>query len=519
MHQLTRRLRARAGAQEGFSMIVVMIAMSICLMFVLAGLAAAGGDLRPNGISRDRKNAYAAAESGLNFYRFHLNQDNKYWLRCTNVPAPNATEPNPVNQQWSGAGADPRRWRNVQGSPAQYTIELLPAKGTTCVENDPTSMLNATTGQFRIRVTGRPSATSKLRRSIIASFRRKSFIDYVYFTMYETSDPSGYANPTQAMADCGSKYAPQRAGYCDDIVFADGDQVKGPFHTNDAFLVCGAPIFGRSADDAIESSARAPSYTQTCSGGPPVFNSLLLSGAEALDMPPSAQSLKTIAQSGGLSLTGTTQIRFNATGDITIANQALNNNVATNYPYPSNGVIYVDSSAPCAGPAPRSADYSELAGCAQVYVSGQYTKDVTIASANDVIVKRVLGNANGDLKMKSGANALLGLIANNYVRVYHDPAGPAADQMDDVQIDAAILSLNHSFIVDNWDEGPRMGTLAINGAIAQKYRGIVGYVGSTGYTKNYTYDDRLRYRSPPYFLDPVQASWKVVRSNEQVPAT
>jgi hypothetical protein len=40
----------------------------------------------------------------------------------------------------------------------------------------------------------------------------------------------------------------------------------------------------------------------------------------------------------------------------------------------------------------------------------------------------------------------------------------------------------------------------------------------TGYAKNYNYDDRLRYRSPPYFVEPVKASWKVVRQNEQVPA-
>ena len=32
------------------------------------------------------------------------------------------------------------------------------------------------------------------------------------------------------------------------------------------------------------------------------------------------------------------------------------------------------------------------------------------------------------------------------------------------------------------------------------------------------YDDRLKYRSPPFFLDPVQAAWKINRSNEQVPA-
>ena len=40
----------------------------------------------------------------------------------------------------------------------------------------------------------------------------------------------------------------------------------------------------------------------------------------------------------------------------------------------------------------------------------------------------------------------------------------------------------------------------------------------TGYTKDYNYDNRLRYRSPPYFLDPIQAAWRIIRSNEQVPA-
>jgi hypothetical protein len=40
---------------------------------------------------------------------------------------------------------------------------------------------------------------------------------------------------------------------------------------------------------------------------------------------------------------------------------------------------------------------------------------------------------------------------------------------------------------------------------------------NSGYTKSYNYDDRLRYREPPSFLDPVQVSWRVVRQTEQVP--
>ena len=61
----------------------------------------------------------------------------------------------------------------------------------------------------------------------------------------------------------------------------------------------------------------------------------------------------------------------------------------------------------------------------------------------------------------------------------------------------------------------------MTGAIAQKFRGTVGTFSggtvSTGYIKDYNYNDRLRYREPPYFLDPVQSAWQIIRQNEQVP--
>jgi hypothetical protein len=91
--------------------------------------------------------------------------------------------------------------------------------------------------------------------------------------------------------------------------------------------------------------------------------------------------------------------------------------------------------------------------------------------------------------------------------------------MPAVRIDAAILSLQHSFIVDNYHRGAKLGKLTVNGAIAQQFRGPVGTSAPSGYEKDYNYDDRLRHRSPPYFLDPVKASWNLVRTNEQVPAT
>ena len=70
----------------------------------------------------------------------------------------------------------------------------MPATGySTCLENNFATMIDPATGTFRIRSTGRPRAGSKLKRSLIASFRRRSFLDFLYFTDFETTDPINYA--------------------------------------------------------------------------------------------------------------------------------------------------------------------------------------------------------------------------------------------------------------------------------------------------------------------------------------
>ena len=516
-------------------MIVVMGVMAASSLFVAAAFAAANGDLPLTRDSQDRKQAYAAAEAGINLYQYHLNQDPDYWNRCTNVPAPNATENQPVNQAWNGTSPtlDPRRWRNVAGRNTQYTLELLPAPGkATCVAGDLASMVDPATGTFRIRSTGRPRQGSKLKRSIIASFRRKSFLDFLYFTDFETTDPINYTATYQSWANtnCGSgRYRPQRATSggpdgdgCIEIQFADADAITGPFHTNDSILTCGKPDFGRLGKaDSIEFTPTVNPWIQlggTCAAGPPNFRTTPRTGVTKLTMPTTNASLEALAAADGKLYTGRTTIRFNAaTNNMTVTNPTLGSNKTESLP--NNGVIYVKSGVGGCGTIrpPSDADYSESTSCGTVSVSGTYAKSMTLAAANDIIIRPPTGTDNGDI-IGSG-DAVLGLIATNFVRVYHPCSGTT---MPDVRIDAAILSLLHSFTVDNYDCGSKLGNLTVKGAIAQKYRGAVGTGGASsggsGYIKDYQYDDRLQYRSPPYFLDPIAASWHVIRSNEQVPA-
>ena len=210
-------------------------------------------------------------------------------------------------------------------------------------------------------------------------------------------------------------------------------------------------------------------------------------------------------------------------------------------PFPSSGVIYVkqgscnDIEGTTGGKHPKTihyywpsclteyspftasyVSYPEGRDCGSVYVHGHYAGELTIAAERDIVVD---GNLTND------GDGLLGLIANKFVRIKHPvcvdrekhdntpeegcPSGekPAETEkghcngghnensLSSPKIEAAILAIEHSFIVDHYDCGSSLGTLNVKGAISQKYRGAVGTTGGTGYYKNYEYDDRLRYRS------------------------
>ncbi len=72
---------------------------------------------------------------------------------------------------------------------------------------------------------------------------------------------------------------------------------------------------------------------------------------------------------------------------------------------------------------------------------------------------------------------------------------------------ASIQTLQHSFWVQSYNQGSDLGTLAVRGSIAQKWRGAVGTSGGTGFDKSYQYDPRLQFSAPPYFPQWTNAAW------------
>jgi hypothetical protein len=213
--------------------------------------------------------------------------------------------------------------------------------------------------------------------------------------------------------------------------------------------------------------------------------------------------------------------------------------VGSNIAQPSNGVIYVQNvpssqSASCTGSQnrlgyPISGDVTSY-GCrdGDAFVSGTLKGRLTIATENNIVVVANTAYATSG----AASTDMLGLVANQFVQVYH-PVNSGGSNLTDSrnptstftnpQIHAAILALGHSFIVQNYDEGAQLGTITINGVIAQKWRGPVGTSGGTGYLKGYGYDSRLQYASPPYVQEITEtdfrtSQWAEVSNPSGLPA-
>ncbi|HEY6731991.1 MAG TPA: hypothetical protein VI039_13325 [Solirubrobacterales bacterium] len=542
--------------EDGFTMIVTVIGLSLMASLTLVAVTAVSGDSRLTVRDMQQKQAYEAAKAGIDDYAYRLHANTGYWTACANVTPPTA-----VNLKGSTANR-----LTVPGSAtAKYAIELLPSTTQTtysqCSTANPTlSMLQSTDplkGTFRIRSNG---YAGDAHAAIVATFKPASFLDYVYFTQRETSDPVTYGKTSTVEAaekQCKKSIAEKRydleiasgAGYCDAISFVSGDFINGPMHTNDAFVICGSPTLGGSAADPVEvsgppkgwfSTYEIPHSGSSCTGSNKNFKGTYTPNSAVLTPPPTNNELSTIAQPA-FRFKGQVRICLNAKS-MTVMTFSTSNSCSSpssvlySGSIPSNGVVYVESGT-CSSKfyTPFNVSYavtSENTGCGNAYVQGTYSGQLTIATYNDIIVTGNLCIESCSATLPFKGEAVLGLVANNFVRIYHptkiekwyndrrdrweEECVNASGAMESgVKIDAAILAISHSFIVDSYNCGAQMGTLTVNGAIAQYYRGAVG-TGSggfsgTGYIKSYNYDSRLKYIQPPSFISPVKTAWVIGR--------
>ncbi|HEX4035499.1 MAG TPA: hypothetical protein VHX66_13730 [Solirubrobacteraceae bacterium] len=537
INNLRASIRRRLSDERGFTMLLALFVLVLTTLILSGAFVAVLTDTHLSRNDLDQKRAYAAAQAGIQAYNYQLNQNENYWQTCTPIgtAASQKTVPGSTDQ---GGGSE------------TYYVTPLPATGVSACNssNALATMIEgasagSASGSFRIQSVGK---SGNVQRTIVAQYKPPSFLNYVYYTDYETTDPKALpGNPS----DCEVHY-PDRGPDCGGpINFITGDSINGPLHSEDTLAICGSPTLGRTAADAVEAPAyvNETGFSGGCSSDTPIMKGTYNSDATSITPPADNSTLLSVAQSGGYAYTGKTTIVLNnntmsvtSPGTTSTAAHPTGPTVA----YPSNGVIYVSTAtAGCSVIyTPFNPSYSNDTNCGNAYISGNYTTSLTVATDNDIIINGNLTTPVNSSGVPTG-NALLGLIANDFVRVAHPVDGTASDISTDCNVNpprsptgvtndstalinptiyAAILAVNHSFIVDNYDcagESPSLGTLFVYGAIAQLFRGPVGTGSSSGgatngYIKSYNYDDRLQNEEPPYFLDPVSAQWYVSRETE-----
>jgi hypothetical protein len=487
-------------------MVLALAVLVITMLLTAALFTAVQGDAPLTRNDLNGKRAYSAAQAGVQQYLYQINANSAnsaWWETCSNDTLARTAVPG-----------------TTTGSQYSYTPVL--GNGACTTSNAVATLIDPTTGSLRIRFTGYSGNATK---TIVASLRTLSPLSFLWYTVHETED--------YALGDSTCQrfhyQSPGPNSDCD-INWVTGDTMNGPLYTQDQLVIYpgASPSFGRpgTTDKTISGQAVSSSVCASSCQNATFANTPVTNPSPQVQLPSDNSNLVTDATKYGVSYSGTTTLTLNgtsATGWNCPSTSSRGGCTAVSIPdLTKTPIIYATNAAGCnSSYDPTNVSYPVTSGnfpsssplngnaygpCGDIYVQGTYTTPLTIASADDIIVADNLQTTEDSSGNPTGS-ATLGLVADQYVRVQHDCTGNPA-----VTIDAAILTLAHSFFVDNFDcGGSRLGQLTVHGAIAQQYRGIVGQVGSSGYLKNYNYDDRLAVILPPYLFDLQNTQWTAFR--------
>lgn len=566
----------RGSAEDGVALAAVILVMFVVGALVLAGLGYAARTVVLARSGQDFDAALNAAQAGIADFLRRLNNNDTYWLQSS-IDQPgyadctgNTALMGPGWPKSSNCYSSTIGWQAVNAPGAQPDTNPY-------FHYEVYSQSLASSQYLVIVSTGK---VHNVTRTLRAQLKRGGSTDFVYYTDFEDADPANQVvYPSGAPSNCVGVYwwngRSTNDNGCVEITFITGDVLNGRVHTNDTPLMTGSPEFtgipgyGYSLEtsDPACKTAKASNYdyfgcwrdtrTQT-----PKFD-LPPTYAPVLQLPDNSSQFVTTP---GCKFVGQTRIRFTGTGNMlvwspettssnspTTAQCGGNSPAGVSVPVPNGQTIYVSNNpkvAPhqCAAGEigdglPVTNDVTmqtrdQYCGQGNVYIEGTLQGRVTVAAENSIVV-------TGDLLLANGPNGqdILGLVAGNNIEVMHpwvqqctqfnrngtcknytytdSPSQtggyPHKATSGKLQIYASIQTLQHSFWVQNYNQGSAQGTLYVYGSIAQRYRGIVGTTAGTGYIKSYNYDPRLVTQAPPYFPQWQNAVWSVTRLGE-VPA-
>ena len=279
------------------------------------------------------------------------------------------------------------------------------------------------------------------------------------------------------------------------IWFTSGDQLTGPMHSNDQIAIQGSPTFlGRvssSASSFLEGSGYNPTFAEGYQLNSPT-----------MQFPTAAEVLSNYTDVHGgppdlvIDASGNNhaEIIFNSNGSIDYGVWHFQGKKKKKYDVPLTNISLNDING-----------FIQVNGDVEVYgtVSGQ----VTLFATDDISIIDDIVYLNSGTNGEPNPNCPdhLGLISQQDIIVADNTAN-----RNDVIICGAVLALGNSFTVQNYSSGSSRGSLRIWGALSQKIRGPVGttgWRGTTGYNKDYNYDERYQTEAPPYF--PTTGSYEI----------
>jgi hypothetical protein len=326
METLSRRL-AHAKDDAGYALAMVLGIGIVLMLLVVTATTYSITGFQATRSDQDWNAALAAAYAGADEYQSRLAGDSSYgqygntaasFTRATNsiVRAPAAANP-------AFAVASGGTWGSVVGSDGKASFRY---------EVDNSNF--ASYGQLRLRVTGRVGVET---RSIVANLKGKGFIDFLYFTDFEISDPALNLNPATGLPTCPvpAKHAWEVTGFrtgCTEITFDNDDLLEGPVHSNDVIHICNATFKGKVTSAYLTSPYYSATYGRS-SGGEAVrscigqdFQGGVPQADDSLTMPLTNNSLRnetavnlpnTVPRPGCL-YTGPTSIEFFANGTMRV---------------------------------------------------------------------------------------------------------------------------------------------------------------------------------------------------------
>lgn len=297
-----------------------------------------------------------------------------------------------------------------------------------------------------------------------------NFSEYAYYSTYERSSSSS----------------------SEKIWWTGKDTVWGPFHTQDKLRVSNHPAFlgqRTSHKGAIE-------YYKDKKTDSPTITGLYEPGKDLIIPPQAVENLEAAADDKGYKFENKDTVYLFFDKDTLRYKHKYSDKYQALYlpTAAKNGLIYAKNMVVRLKGTVKG---KYTVGCSS---STSSTGKGTIWLDDDIVY-------NTNPLVDPTSTDLLGVIAENYVWITENKANGK-----DINIQASVFSEKLGFGAYNYDDRPISGNINLLGGIQQNYRQPVGQFGSSGitsgFTKQYRYDWRLAFMSPPFY--PGTGGFKIV---------